>query len=191
MLKLRYRYGAAEARMVWVDYLFIGIVLVSLLLGALRGFIREALSLATWVGAFIVALRFGPDCAARLKPYISSVPIRSIVAYLLPFFGVLLAGSILTLIVSWAVRGAGLAPVDRMLGSGFGLLRGAFIVVALVMLVGMSAMGREAWYRQSILVPQIQPLAKELQTLIPPRWLTYLQPQAASAPKIIEIQPEK
>jgi membrane protein required for colicin V production len=191
MLKFRYRFGAAEARMVWVDYVFLAIVLISLLLGALRGFIREALSLASWVAAFVVALRYGPDCMVRLKSLIGSPAIRAVAGYCLPFFGVLLAGGLLILLIGWAVRGAGLAPVDRMLGAGFGLLRGGFIVVVLVMLAGMSAPGRQQWYRQSILVPQIQPVANQLQALIPPHWIAYLEAQTASSSKIIEIQPEK
>lgn len=177
--------------MVWVDFVFLAIVLISLLLGALRGFIREALSLATWVAAFIMALRYGPECMVRLKSLITSPAIRAVVGYCLPFFGVLLVGGLLILLIGWVVRGAGLAPIDRMLGAGFGLLRGGFIVVVLVMLAGMSAPGRQHWYRESTLVPQIQPLANQVQALIPPHWLIYLQAQTASSPKIIEIKPEK
>ena len=159
----------------WVDYVFIGIVLFSVLVGALRGFIREALSLAAWVLAFVLALRYGPEVADRLKDHVDSPLVRTAAGYILPFFAVLLAGGILIWIVSWLIRGAGLGPVDRMLGSGFGLLRGGLIVVALVMLAGMGALGREPWWKRSILVPQIQPLAKEMQALIPSGWLAYLQ----------------
>jgi len=161
--------------MTWVDYVFVGIVLISVLMGALRGFVREALSLATWVAAFVVALRYGPEIAA---------------GYAVPFFLILLAGGLLILLVSWAVRGVGLAPVDRMLGSGFGLLRGALIVVALVILAGMTAAGRESWWRESILVPQIQPVAKDVQGLIPARWFAYLQSQQAP-PQATVSQREK
>lgn len=169
-------------RMTWVDYVFVGIVLISVLMGALRGFIREALSLATWIGAFVAALRYGPEFAERFKSTINSVPIRAIVGYAVPFFGVLLVGGLLIWLISWAVRGAGLAPVDRMLGSGFGLMRGGFIVVALVMLAGFTALGREPWWHQSILVPQIQPLAADIQGLIPAKWFAYLQAQQSPSP---------
>ena len=163
--------------MAWVDYVFLGIILVSVLMGALRGFIREALSLATWVFAFVAALRYGPEFAERFKSAIDSVPIRTVVGYAVPFFGVLLVGGLLIWVVSWAVRGAGLAPVDRMLGSGFGLLRGGFIVVALVILAGAPAVGREPWWRESMLVPQIQPVANDVQGLIPAKWFAYLRAQ--------------
>ena len=58
----------------------------------------------------------------------------------------------------------------------------AFIVVALVMLAGLGALGREPWWKQSILVPQIQPLANQLQALIPGQWLAYLRSQPALTP---------
>ncbi|HZR37774.1 MAG TPA: CvpA family protein [Nevskia sp.] len=163
--------------MAWVDYVFVGIVLLSVLWGALRGFIREALSLAAWVLAFAVALGYGPEFSERLKPTIASDPLRLIAGYAIPFFGVLLIGGLLIWIISMVVRGAGLAPLDRMLGSAFGLLRGGLIVLALVIVAGFSALGRESWWKQSEIVPQIQPFAKEVQTLIPARWLAYLQAQ--------------
>jgi membrane protein required for colicin V production len=166
--------------MALVDYVFVGIILISVLVGALRGFIREALSLATWIFAFVGALRYGPECAERLKTAIDSEPIRMIAGYVLPFFLILLAGGLLIWLITRLVRGAGLGPVDRLLGSGFGLLRGGLIVVALVMLAGSSALGRESWWRQSALVPWIQPFAKDVESLIPARWLAYMQARQPS-----------
>jgi membrane protein required for colicin V production len=171
--------------MAWVDYVLIAIVLISVLMGALRGFVREVLSLATWIGAFFAALRYGPQFNESLKSTIASSPIRLVAGYCLPFFGVLLVGGLLIWAISWAVRGAGLSPVDRMLGSGFGLLRGVFIVLALVIVAGLSALGREPWWKESQRVPQIQPFAKDLQALIPPGWLTYLRAQQASSPATV------
>ncbi|MBV8063441.1 MAG: CvpA family protein [Nevskia sp.] len=163
--------------MAWLDYVFVGIVLLSVLWGALRGFIREALSLATWVAAFVLSLGYGPQFAEQLRTTIASDPLRLVAGYAIPFFGVLLVGGLLIWIIAWAVRGAGLAPLDRMLGSGFGLLRGGFIVLALVMVAGFTSLGREPWWRQSQIAPQIQPLAREFQALIPAHWLAYLQAQ--------------
>ncbi|MDR3418063.1 MAG: CvpA family protein [Nevskia sp.] len=176
--------------MVWVDYVFIGIVLLSVLVGALRGFVREALSLATWVLAVVATLAYGPVAADHLQPIIGSAPIRALVGRALVFLGALLAGGLVIWLVGVILRGSGLAPVDRMVGSGFGLLRGAFIVVALVMLGGGSEASRQGWWQHSVLVPQIQPFASELQGLIPPRWLAYLEPPQAPSRGTV-IKPEK
>ncbi len=177
--------------MAWVDYVFIGIVLISVLIGLLRGFIREALSLATWIFAFVVTLRYGSECAEAFRSSITSEPLRLIAGYAVPFFLVLLVGGLATWLIARAVRGAGLAPVDRMLGCGFGLLRGSFIVLALVVLAGITSLGRETWWRQSTLVPQIQPFAKVMQSLIPAAWLAYMQSQQATPPPLAVHQREK
>ncbi|MBV8063318.1 MAG: CvpA family protein, partial [Nevskia sp.] len=90
--------------MAWLDYVFVGIVLLSVLWGALRGFIREALSLATWVAAFVLSLGYGPQFAEQYRPTIASDPLRMVAGYAVPFFGVLLVGGLLIWIIAWAVR---------------------------------------------------------------------------------------
>ncbi len=163
--------------MIWVDYTFIAIVFASLLIGAFRGLIRECLSLATWILAFVLTLRYGPEVADRLKASIGTESLRLIAGYALCFFGVLLAGALLTLLVSLLIRGSGLGGVDRMLGAGFGLLRGLFVIVAIVMVVGVTEARNEAWWKHSVLVPALIPAAAQLQALIPESWLSYLRPQ--------------
>lgn len=160
--------------MAWLDFAFIGIVLLSVLIGVFRGFVREALSLATWIVAFVLALRYG----AALSQQLSAIHVqaaRIAAGYALVFFGALIAGAILTWLVCLLVRGSGLRPIDRMLGSGFGLARGALLVVALVMLAGFSALHDEPWWKASHLAPQLKPAADSLQSLIPQHWLAYLQ----------------
>ncbi|MDB5987600.1 MAG: colicin production CvpA [Nevskia sp.] len=162
--------------MAWLDLVFLGVVLLSILIGVFRGFVREALSLATWILAFVLSLRYGPLLAERLQATIHAQAARTAIGYALVFFGVLIVGALLTYLVGILIRSAGLSPVDRMLGSGFGLLRGALLVVACVMLAGITSLHQENWWQQSRLAPELQPAANSLQTLIPHGWLTYLQP---------------
>ncbi|MBL6749395.1 MAG: CvpA family protein [Nevskia sp.] len=170
-----------------VDYIFVAIVLSSVLVGVLRGFVREALSLLTWILAFFLALRLGPQLATHLRAYIAAGPLRTAAADAAVFFGILLAGALVMFLVTLALRGSALEPADRTLGAGFGLLRGVFIVVAAVMLGGMTQLQQSQAWRRSLLVPQMQPLAKGLHALIPAHWLVYLQQPpavpAAVAPK--------
>jgi membrane protein required for colicin V production len=165
----------------WLDYALICVVLFSALFGFLRGFVREILSLATWILAFVGTLRYAPLAAEKLKPVIVSQPVRMAGAYSLTFLGILLAGAIVTWMIVILVRSARLGPIDRTLGAGFGFLRGGFVVVAAV-LVGLTTSLHEypAW-RSSRLVPELVPVAQALQTLIPDTWLAYLRPQAGAA----------
>ena len=169
--------------MIWVDYVFIGIVLISALVGVLRGLVREALSLAAWVLAFAVTLRYAPALAEKLQYSIQTPAVRTAAAYALVFFSVLLVGAVLAWVVSMLVKSAGLGGVDRMLGAGFGLIRGVFVIVAVVLLAGASAAKQDAWWRQSVLVPQLEPLAARLHRLIPEQWLAYLKPRESETTK--------
>lgn len=162
--------------MIWVDYTFIAIVVASFLIGAFRGLIRESMSLATWILAFVITLRYGPVVADRLKASVDTESFRLIAGYALCFFGVLLAGALLTLLVSLLIRGSGLGGVDRMLGAGFGLLRGLFVVVAIVMVVGTTEARNDSAWKRSVLVPPLVPAADQLRALIPESWLAYLRP---------------
>lgn len=161
--------------MIWVDYVFIAIVLCSLLVGVLRGLVREALSLIAWVLAFVLTLRYAPALAEALKGSIHTPAVRTAAAYALLFFAVLLAGALVTWLVSLIVKSVGLGGVDRMLGAGFGLMRGLFIAVAAVLLAGASEAKTEPWWRASVLIPQIEPFSERLHRLIPDQWLAYLR----------------
>ena len=181
-VRLRAVSRRVPARMIWVDYVFIGIVLLSVLVGVFRGLVREALSLAVWVLAFALTLSYAPRLAEHLEASIKTPAVRTAAAYALVFFGVLIVGAVFTWAVSLLVKGIGLGGIDRMLGGGFGLLRGVFILVAVVMLAGASAATKdEPWWKQSILVPQLEPLSVSLQSLIPEQWLAYLRPRAVDA----------
>lgn len=175
--------------MIWMDYAFIAIVLLSMMVGVFRGLVREAFSLAVWVLAFVLTLRFAPLLAESLKSSIHIPAARTAAAYAMLFFGVLIVGALITWAACLLIRSIGLGGVDRMLGGGFGLARGIFIITALVLLGGSSAAREEAAWKQSILVPQLKPLADGLHHLIPEQWLAYLQPRE-SQPLIPVSRPE-
>ena len=164
-------------RIDWLDYLFIAAALVSVLLGLMRGFVREILSLATWVAAFILALRFGQQASDWMAPAIGAVTVRKVLGYGLVFLVALLAGGLITWLIALLVRGSGLAPTDRMLGAGFGIVRGLFISAALVLVASYTPARESNAWKHSALVPQLQPLAGGMRSLIPKEWITHLESQ--------------
>ena len=82
--------------MIWVDYCIIAIVFASTLVGVIRGFTRETLSLLTWVFAFLLAYLFGDLLAERLDGLISVPSLRLATAYAGLFFGGLVFGAVVT-----------------------------------------------------------------------------------------------
>jgi membrane protein required for colicin V production len=163
--------------MIWLDYAFLVVVLLSMLVGVLRGFVREALSLVTWILAVILALRYGALLGEEFRPSIHSLPLRVAAGSAAVFLLTILAGSLAIWLVGLLIENIGLRPADRMLGAGFGLLRGLALVVIAVLLLGLTTMREGSAWRASLLRPKIEPLAAEVRRLIPDSWLAYLQTQ--------------
>ncbi len=118
-----------------LDWIIVVIVGLSALLSLWRGFVREALSLAGWVVAFIVANLAAVHVAGGIGDLIANRTGRYIVAWSLLFVVTLVASSITARITSKLIKASGLGIADRLLGMVFGVLRGALIVMALVFVV--------------------------------------------------------
>jgi membrane protein required for colicin V production len=144
--------------MVWVDYVILGIILVSVLVGVWRGFVKEALSLVAWLVGFWVALAHWQGAAAWLGRYVDSGGAAAVLAFAGLLVAVLLVGALINHFVAKGIEAAGLKPADRALGAAFGVVRGAALVAVLLLFSGLlHADGSAAW-RRSQLVPYFGPL---------------------------------
>src|SRR5699024_8046536 len=118
--------------MVWIDYFILAVIVLSILLSLIRGFVREAVSLGTWLAAFGLALTFaGP--LSRWFTAIDSDALRIILAFALLFVAVLIVGAVLNHVISALVDKTGLSGTDRLIGAVFGFGRGLVLVAALVL----------------------------------------------------------
>lgn len=169
--------------MIWVDWFLLGALIVSILIGVLRGFTREIFGLITWIAAIALALVAAPMTAGYLEPHVAIPSIRIACAYGLVFFATLVVGAIVTGIVSTLVRKSPLSGVDRMVGAGFGVLRGVLIAVLLVWLVGMTPARQDPWWGQSAVIGKLEWLASGFDRLMPDSWQAALDPAAAVAKK--------
>lgn len=147
-----------------VDIIILGVVLLSCLFGAFRGLIKEALSLAFWIGAAVLASVFSDAVALRLSNVIDTPVLRQIAAFVLIFVFTVFAGGLISNLISKLMSRAGLGGVDRALGAIFGIIRGVVIVTVVVMLTAQLQVTREL-YGESILMPYIMVLADFFQDL--------------------------
>lgn len=175
--------------MIWVDYGLIAVILVSALVGLLRGFVRELLGLMTWVFAFALAWFAAPWMNEALTPHIETPSIRKAAAYGSLFLGALLVGGVITALISGSVRKSALASADRTMGAGLGLIRG-LVICGLFVLIGSHTMLRQdPWWHRSALIPRLQWVADGLATVIPAGWLdaikseSKVQPESPLSPK--------
>ncbi|QJE72523.1 CvpA family protein [Aerophototrophica crusticola] len=111
-----------------VDVAVIVIVLLSALMAFARGFAREVLSIAAWIGAAFATLWAFPHAAPVARQYIGTQIIADGAAVLGVFTVALIAFSMLTHAVSGRVQDSGLSAIDRSLGFAFGAVRGAAVV---------------------------------------------------------------
>lgn len=151
----------------WADYLIVGIIVLSLLISLIRGFIREALSLATWVVALWVAYKFTSYFASSLTNYIQSASIRYALVFVGIFLAVLIVGALVSFVISLFLNRTGLSGIDRILGMIFGFARGVLLVGILLLLANMTHMEKNPWWVQSQLIPKFQGLADWLKDVLP------------------------
>lgn len=153
--------------MVWVDFLIIGIILISVLISIVRGFVKEVFSLASWILAFWVALLFYPHLATLLADYVVTSSIRSFVAFASLFVVTLILGALVNHLISTVVKKTGLSGTDRMLGIFFGIIRGVAIVTLLVLAAGATPMPQDDWWQNALLLEHFEKLAVWLQAFLP------------------------
>lgn len=162
----------------WTDYIIIGVLTISVLIGLWRGLISEVLALAIWIVAFWVAWAFGPVVAAHFEHIIELPSARIIVGYGICFVTVLILGALLRFVIGKLIQSTGLSGTDRLLGMIFGFARGVLLVTLLVFLVGFTAFTRDPWWQQSTLLPRFQHVAAWLEQRVPPSVRDHLNPSA-------------
>ncbi|MBP6851828.1 MAG: CvpA family protein [Rhodoferax sp.] len=150
-----------------LDWIFAGILMLSLLLGVWRGLVYEVLSLAVWVGAFVVAQLFAPVVADKLPMAGATEVIRYAAGFVLVFVVAVFAGMLLVWLVSKLFQAAGLRPADRALGAVFGLMRGLVVLMVLVVLVAMTPLKTQAWWQDSVTAPWVMVAVKGLKPVLP------------------------
>lgn len=149
------------------DYAALVIVVLSILLSVIRGLVREVLALLAWVVAFVTANLFSGDLAALMPAEIPTVELRMLAGFAGVFLVVLLMMSLLAVIVSYLVRNAGLGLEDRVFGALFGVARGLLVVVALVLLAGLTSLPREKAWREAAFAAPLQAVAMQVKQWLP------------------------
>jgi membrane protein required for colicin V production len=157
-----------------VDWILLAVLGLSLLLGLWRGIVQEVLSLVGWVAAFYVSQLYAPLAAAWLPMEGSSQMLRYAAGFVVVFVAVLVATVLVSFVVKKLVSAVGLGPLDRLLGSLFGLMRGVVILLAVTVFVGMTPMrDTEAW-KQAQGAQWLQQFLHVLKPVLPADFGKYL-----------------
>ena len=106
-----------------LDWLCVGVLLASMLVGAWRGLVVEVLSLVSWAAAFVLAQWWAPDVAAKLPMAGAGEQVRYAAGFVLVFVATLFAGALIGFVISKLLSVVGLGALNRLLGALFGVLR--------------------------------------------------------------------
>ncbi len=157
-----------EAQFNWADVAIIVVVLVSTAIGLVRGFVREAFSLAVWILAFWVSWTFFRQFSGFLEPAISTPSVRLGLAFAGLMVASLVVGGLANYLLIRLVQKTGLSGSDRFVGMIFGAARGVLVVAVLVLLAGLTPLPGDPWWQASKLIPFFEELALWLKEMLPP-----------------------
>jgi membrane protein required for colicin V production len=133
----------------WLDWAFVAVLLLSVVIGLWRGLVFELLSLAGWVAAFVAAQWFAPVVAPWVGLGTPGSALNFGIAFALTFVVALLLWAVASRLVRLLVHATPLQPVDRLLGAAFGLVRGLVLLLVVTTLVLLSPARSSAAWKQS------------------------------------------
>ena len=157
-----------------LDWIFVAVLLASMLIGAWRGLVFEVLSLLGWVVSFFVAQWWADDMAALLPMGESAGSLR----YAAGFAGVFVASVFVCGFLTWLakklVEAIGLRPADRTLGAVFGVLRGLVLLLAVAVVAGLTPLRDAAWWQESRGAPVLAEVLRGLKPALPDEFARHL-----------------
>ena len=157
-----------------LDWLFVGVLAISTLVGIWRGLVTEVLSWLTWLAAFLLAQWFAGSVADWLPIGASNGALRYVAGFIVVFVGVLLLGGLVTFLMAEMLSAVGLRLIDRLLGAVFGLMRGVLLSLAIVSVVGTTPVRESTVWRSSVGVRWSENSLSLLKPLLPQSVRKYL-----------------
>jgi len=141
-----------EAHLNYFDMVVIGIMFLSCLFAFFRGFVREILSLAAWIGAGVVTIAYFPSLSETLQPNFTKPMAAAIAATAILYVGSLIVFAIINhYLIKILKSSTGVGFFDNMLGLIFGALRGAFVISLgyFMLSLAIPASKRPDWLEQA------------------------------------------
>lgn len=157
-----------------LDWILIGVLVASMLMGAWRGLVFEVLSLLGWVVSFFVAQWFAQDVAVWLPMGESAGALRYAAGFVIVFIAAVFSCGLLTSLAKKLIEAIGLRPADRALGAIFGVLRGVVLLLAVAVVAGLTPVGSASWWQESQAAPVLAEVLKGLKPALPEEFSRHL-----------------
>ncbi|MDB5816581.1 MAG: cvpA [Rhizobacter sp.] len=158
----------------WVDLTLVAVLLVSTLVGVVRGLVFEVLSLMGWIVAYFCARIF----SVYLDPYLPigspGSAINHVVSFAVTFLAAIIVWGLLTKLVRALVHASPLNPVDRLLGGVFGALRAVVVMLVAATIVSLTPAAASPEWQASMGAAQLNTALASLKSLLPPEFSKHL-----------------
>lgn len=159
-----------------VDFIVIGVIVISAIVGLVRGFIRESLSLLGFGIAMYLAYRYAGVVAVQ---WLQSLPGgktgQIVLGFLAIFVGILIISKIITGMFNSAINTLGFSFIDRLLGAFFGVLRGALMIVILSTLLALTDIPKSSEYKDALTRPGVEYAVGLIRGWLPEDWASQLK----------------
>ena len=150
-----------------IDILIAAAILVSVVVGIFRGFVKEAISIAALLVAIWAALYFGPEAGNISENWFKSEELQMWFGRVLVFLVILSLGGLLGWGISKLVRLSVLSGMDRLLGAVFGVARGILLVAVAIIGAQFAGFDNDNWWLQSKLIPHFEVVADWIKIMAP------------------------
>jgi membrane protein required for colicin V production len=157
-----------------LDWVAVALLVISMLIGLVRGLVFEVISLAGWVAAFFCAQWFADDVGKWLPFGDPNATWRYAAGFVLVFIGVAFGVGLVAALIRKLITAVGLRPVDRLLGGVFGIARGAVALLALAVVVHLLALSDSAWWHESRSAIVLDAALQGLKPALPEKLASYL-----------------
>jgi len=168
--------------MTGIDLVIAIVLAVSVVIGFMRGFIREALSIVSWIMAIWLALTFCTQAGDFIGQYFS-IPaegFRTAAGFAIVFIGTLFLFSIVSYLITKLLVKDAIKGTDRVLGIGFGVLRAGAIVVAVILVLRGMGMENSDWWQSSVSIGYLEPVANYVEEFLPEQLQSSVNEQESS-----------
>ena len=171
------------------DWTIVAVVGMSILFAFFRGVTRELIALVAWVLGFVAAVALTPLLGGMLPEIGNNPVLRYLVAFVGVFIGCLVLGALIAWPLASVIHKAGLGFVDRFLGAVFGVARGVVLVMAFVLVAGLTTLPRLDWWQNAALAPPFAVAALSFKPWLPPEWAERLDySRKGPAPSVTAVE---
>ena len=151
----------------WVDWALLALLALSIVVGLWRGLVFEVLSLLGWIAGYVAAQAFAPEVAVHVPIGAPGSAINLAVAFAALFLLALIAWALASRLLRLLIHATPLQVIDRALGGGFGLLRGAVLLLALATVVSLTPAAQSEPWRGSVGARGLTQMLASLKPLLP------------------------